>query len=164
MGLYENWENSITKLSNKKQSDDFWKNYYDAEQKNYEKILENKDETYEGTVSELAVRFGMDVTAFAGFLDGINTSLKDELDTGSLELDTPIKLEIDFEKLFLNMHEAKADWLYNLSQWDGVLSSEKRAELDKTFKKSKIAVSEKVGRNEPCPCGSGKKYKNCCSL
>ena len=24
------------------------------------------------------------------------------------------------------------------------------------------AVSKKVGRNEPCPCGSGKKYKNCC--
>lgn len=25
------------------------------------------------------------------------------------------------------------------------------------------AVSEKVGRNEPCPCGSGKKYKKCCA-
>ena len=24
-------------------------------------------------------------------------------------------------------------------------------------------VGNKVGRNEPCPCGSGKKYKNCCS-
>jgi hypothetical protein len=24
------------------------------------------------------------------------------------------------------------------------------------------AVSEKIGRNEPCPCGSGKKYKKCC--
>jgi len=24
------------------------------------------------------------------------------------------------------------------------------------------AVSEKIGRNEPCPCGSGKKYKTCC--
>jgi hypothetical protein len=23
-------------------------------------------------------------------------------------------------------------------------------------------VTEKVGRNEPCPCGSGKKHKNCC--
>jgi len=23
-------------------------------------------------------------------------------------------------------------------------------------------MSEKVGRNEPCPCGSGKKYKKCC--
>jgi uncharacterized protein len=23
-------------------------------------------------------------------------------------------------------------------------------------------MSEKVGRNDPCPCGSGKKYKSCC--
>ncbi len=23
---------------------------------------------------------------------------------------------------------------------------------------------EKVGRNDPCPCGSGKKYKKCCAL
>jgi len=28
--------------------------------------------------------------------------------------------------------------------------------------KPKPAVSNKVGRNEPCPCGSGKKYKKCC--
>jgi SEC-C motif-containing protein len=26
------------------------------------------------------------------------------------------------------------------------------------------AVSEKIGRNEPCPCGSGRKYKKCCQL
>ena len=26
-----------------------------------------------------------------------------------------------------------------------------------------VKVEKKVGRNEPCPCGSGKKYKNCCS-
>jgi SWIM/SEC-C metal-binding protein len=25
-----------------------------------------------------------------------------------------------------------------------------------------IEVQNKVGRNEPCPCGSGKKYKKCC--
>ncbi len=23
--------------------------------------------------------------------------------------------------------------------------------------------SPKIGRNQPCPCGSGKKYKNCCN-
>jgi SWIM/SEC-C metal-binding protein len=23
-------------------------------------------------------------------------------------------------------------------------------------------VEKKIGRNEPCPCGSGKKYKKCC--
>ena len=34
----------------------------------------------------------------------------------------------------------------------------------KTVKKVSIrkAPEEKVGRNDPCPCGSGKKYKNCC--
>jgi preprotein translocase subunit SecA len=25
-----------------------------------------------------------------------------------------------------------------------------------------IRVQQKVGRNEPCPCGSGKKFKHCC--
>lgn len=25
-------------------------------------------------------------------------------------------------------------------------------------------MNQKVGRNDPCPCGSGKKYKNCCSI
>ncbi len=31
-----------------------------------------------------------------------------------------------------------------------------------TAKKQPIRRAEKIGRNEPCPCGSGKKYKNCC--
>ena len=31
-----------------------------------------------------------------------------------------------------------------------------------TPKNQPIRVGEKVGRNDPCPCGSGKKYKNCC--
>ena len=28
----------------------------------------------------------------------------------------------------------------------------------------RTASGEKVGRNDPCPCGSGKKYKKCCLL
>ncbi len=28
----------------------------------------------------------------------------------------------------------------------------------------KVSPAKKVGRNDPCPCGSGKKYKNCCML
>ena len=31
-------------------------------------------------------------------------------------------------------------------------------DVNRTIKNDK----PKVGRNEPCPCGSGKKYKNCC--
>jgi len=33
---------------------------------------------------------------------------------------------------------------------------------DKTVKKQPVRVSQKVGPNDPCPCGSGKKYKKCC--
>ena len=29
-----------------------------------------------------------------------------------------------------------------------------------TYKRDK----KKIGRNEPCPCGSGKKYKKCCAV
>ena len=36
-------------------------------------------------------------------------------------------------------------------------------EIINTLKKQPPFTSEKkIGRNEPCPCGSGKKYKNCC--
>lgn len=116
----------------------------------------------EGRLADVAQTFGMDPVVFAGFLDGINTSLVKELDIDALTEDTVLSAEIDFEKLYWNMHEAKADWLYNLEQWEGVLSEERRKELTREFRQSKIAVSSKVGRNDPCPCGSGKKYKKCC--
>ena len=162
MGLYEKWDDLTKSFQNKKMADEFWKEYFAAEQKNYEKILESGINLYEGTVSELAGQFDMDNKIFMGFLDGINTSLTEPLDLESLEEDTPVRLEIDFEKLFWNMHEAKADWLYSLEQWEGVLPADKRGEISRSYSKSKMAVSDKVGRNEPCPCGSGKKYKNCC--
>ena len=43
------------------------------------------------------------------------------------------------------------------------LSAEARKEIEKAYKKTKTVVKEKtVGRNDACPCGSGKKYKKCC--
>ncbi len=33
---------------------------------------------------------------------------------------------------------------------------------DTAVKQPKVRKEEKVGRNDPCPCGSGKKYKQCC--
>lgn len=40
-------------------------------------------------------------------------------------------------------------------------SSDPAANKPKTVRKT---VKQKVGRNDPCPCGSGKKYKKCCGL
>ena len=33
---------------------------------------------------------------------------------------------------------------------------------EEVVKKKPVTVNKKPGRNDPCPCGSGKKYKNCC--
>ncbi len=35
-------------------------------------------------------------------------------------------------------------------------------ESDSSVKKEPVRKEHKIGRNDPCPCGSGKKYKNCC--
>ena len=35
---------------------------------------------------------------------------------------------------------------------------------DQTVKKQPVKKAQKVGRNDPCPCGSGKKYKKCCGM
>ena len=35
-------------------------------------------------------------------------------------------------------------------------------ESDGTVKKQPVRKVQKIGRNDPCPCGSGKKYKQCC--
>ena len=35
---------------------------------------------------------------------------------------------------------------------------------DGSVKKEPVKKGEKVGRNDPCPCGSGKKYKKCCGM
>ena len=55
------------------------------------------------------------------------------------------------------------EWLYTLPQWDSILSEEKRKELYKQQKASgTVRKAKKVFPNDPCPCGSGKKYKKCC--
>ena len=61
------------------------------------------------------------------------------------------------------MVEAKADWLYELPQWENLIPAERREELYKEQKRSMTVVKpKKIMPNDPCPCGSGKKYKKCC--
>ena len=80
-----------------------------------------------------------------------------------MDANTTVSLDFDLEKLYYNMVEANAEWLYELPQWDALLTKERRKELFLQQRKSNTIVREKkVGRNDPCPCGSGKKYKKCC--
>ena len=105
----------------------------------------------------------MEVLTMVGFLDGINDSLKKSNPIDKLTEDTEVNLDYDDELLYKNMVEAKAEWLYTLEEWNDIITPERQKELYKEQKKSGTIVKEKkIGRNDPCPCGSGKKYKHCC--
>lgn len=165
MALLETWRNlAYGDGLNDKERENLWTGYFTIEKGIYEKILSNPSEVIQGTVKELADKFETEVLIMTGFLDGISESLKGyENPIDTMEEDTVVKIEIDPEKLYYHMVEAKAEWLYGLPQWDAILSEERRKELYKEQKASgTIRKEKKIGRNDPCTCGSGLKYKKCC--
>lgn len=163
MKLYEKWEALAEQERTQQEYDKYWRDYFEKEMHVYEDILENKTTEIKGTVAEISKRYNLDEVTMAGFLSGINTSLESQINLEELEEDTELDIKIDYEKLYYNMLAAKAEWLYGLPQWDDIFTAEKRKEIKKEYNKTRTVVKEhKVGRNDPCPCGSGKKYKKCC--
>ena len=162
MSLYQEWVDLYEGQTNET-FQKFWNEYSAAETKIYSQLLSAPENKYTGVVKDKAAELGVDEKIFMGFLDGINDSLKEKADIESIERDSEFSLDVDLEKLYFNMLDAKAEYLYTLPQWDEILTEEKRAEITKAYKKSKTVVKEvRIGRNDPCPCGSGKKYKKCC--
>ncbi len=163
MSLYTEWNKNLEEIKTQQEYNDFFKDYMGKEAECYKNILESKNPVIEGVIKDLAEKNDMTSVQFVGFLDGANSSFKESLVLDDLNEDTEIKVEFDFEKLLWNMHDAKAEWLYGMEQWNGIFDEEKRKQIKKDFNRSKIVVNEnKIGRNDPCTCGSGKKYKKCC--
>ncbi|MCY6958126.1 SEC-C metal-binding domain-containing protein [Clostridium brassicae] len=163
MSLYKDWTDMVIDYVKHKGEAAFWKEYGEMEKNIYSIILANHKEVFKGKVEDLAKQFDTPINFFIGFLDGINDSLVNPYDIENLEADSEIELNLNLETLYFNMLDAKADYLYSLPQWDGIFSPEKRKEITKEWRSSKTIVREdKVGRNDACPCGSGKKYKKCC--
>ena len=164
MSLLTEWREYAYSLdTNKREGQLFWANYFHVEKAVYEQILADPENVVTGTVEELAKKYDMKLSLMVGFLDGINDSLVNPNPIDEMDKDTVVNLGYDKELLYKNMVDAKAEWLYTLPQWDALLTEERRKELYREQKKSGTVVKEKkVGRNEPCPCGSGKKYKYCC--
>ena len=141
----------------------FWANYFNLEKGVYERLLAEPDTEVKGTVKELAEKYDLSIMEMTGFLDGINDSLVIPNPIEDMEEDTVVSLKFDKVKLYKNMVDAKADWLYELPQWEAIFDEATRKELYLEQKKSGTVIKgPKIGRNDPCPCGSGKKYKQCC--
>ena len=126
--LLEQWrDTAYSKEMDKASLQKFWGTYFQTEKEIYEKLLENPDEEVKGTVKELAEKYGINVFTMTGFLDGINDSLKVANPIETMDEDTEVSLAFDKELLYKNMVDAKADWLYELPQWDKILQrTEKR--------------------------------------
>lgn len=161
MTLFKQWENFAEEKQKAPGAAEFWQDYFNTEKEIYAEILRNKPE--KNTVKGFADQFGVDLMMMTGFLDGINSSLQEKNPLEELEEDSTVNLDYQPELLYKNMVNAKAKWLYQLPQWDALLTPEQQKALYKEQKQSTTVVkAEKIGRNDSCPCGSGKKYKKCC--
>lgn len=162
--LLDQWRDvAYDKELTREQLEKFWGAYFNIEKEIYEQLLDAPDTEVRGTVKELAEKYGQDVLTMVGFLDGINDSLRVPNPIETMTEETEVSLAFDKENLYKNMVDAKADWLYELPQWDKIFDDETKKHLYLEQKQSgTIRKEKKVGRNDSCPCGSGKKYKKCC--
>lgn len=161
--LFKQWQTLISNQT-KETFDAFWEEYSGAETKIYSDILDHPQEKMTGTIGELAEKYDVRPVIFMGFLDGINESITTPNDLEDMDETSAVEVEIIPEKLFFNMLKADADYLYSLEQWEDILGEEKMVQIAKDYRQSKTVrrATPKIGRNDPCPCGSGKKYKHCC--
>lgn len=164
MALLEKWrEEAYNESVGQDKLQKLWAAYFQEEKEIYAQLLKNPDEVVRGTVKELADKYQVSVKTMTGFLDGINDSLKEPNPIEEMEEDTQVNLGFEKELLYKNMVAAEADWLYELEEWKDIFDEETRKALYKEQKVSGTVVKDaKIYPNDPCPCGSGKKYKKCC--
>ena len=79
MSLYKQWVDLMEGQTDET-FESFWEEYSSTEKRIYEYILSHKDQHLKGKFSDLVEQFDADTAIFMGFLDGINTSLKQEID------------------------------------------------------------------------------------
>jgi preprotein translocase subunit SecA len=96
---------------------------------------------------------------FKGLISSINKDIASFLFKGMIPISEPqqVKAAKEQHTSFKGLKESRTDITSGPSQGQG-----QAPQADQPAKKPEpIRVGEKTGRNDPCPCGSGKKYKNC---
>lgn len=68
----------------------------------------------------------------------------------------------DRDTLIATAPDDIAHWIVTLNEWR--LANYQPMQDAVPTPRSPFTSAKKIGRNDPCPCGSGKKYKRCCGL
>ena len=165
MALFDAWKRIAFDAQNQPVTHT-WDEYLAKEKTVYMSILKNKTTTLQGTVAELAEELRFTLPQMAAFVDGIHECVDNLPPVGDLEESTALTIEINFTRLYKQMVEYKAEPLYTLPEWDNIFTKEEQKNLFAEQKRSHTVIRNeaKVRPNEPCICGSGKKYKKCCGL
>jgi len=163
MGLQDAWKR-ISLDTKGEPVKHVWDDYLSKEKAVYVNILRNKTARLEGTVTGLAEELKLTPTHMFAFLDGIHEAVDGVPELETIEEDTQVAFDIDFGRLYKQMVAYKAETLYTLPEWENIFTPTEQKELYKEQKSSHTVVRNeaKTGRNEACPCGSGKKFKKCC--
>ena len=90
--------------------------------------LRLREKVVSGTVQELADKYGMELNYMVGFLDGIFET-KNRTQSRKWKLTRLANCRLIWKVLYHHMVEAGADWLYELPEWDELLTPERRKEL-----------------------------------
>jgi preprotein translocase subunit SecA len=93
---------------------------------------------------------------FKGLMSSINKEITSFLFKGMIPVTEPeqVRAAQQEQTSFKGMRETRDDGM-----GDGSAAPQQAQEPVR--KAEPIRVGEKIGRNDPCPCGSGKKYKQC---
>lgn len=88
-------------------------------------------------------------------------SAKENGDTGVVEFVASYR-----QQGLVRDHHERAKFRKEDGKWyfvDGYNPDKQKEQKETPKVKTFVRTEQKVGRNEPCPCGSGKKYKHCCA-
>jgi preprotein translocase subunit SecA len=130
--------------------DDAWKEHL-REMDELKQSVQNA--TYEQKDPLLIYKFES-YELFKTMLNKVNKDVVSTLMKGHIPTQDPDQVrEAQRRRQVENLKTQKSDFSQYGSGGGGGQQAEKRTEP--------VRVEKKVGRNDPCPCGSGKKYKNC---
>lgn len=101
----------------------------------------------------------------------LTPSLRNKLDTLFTQIDAPAgHLKDDYDReiseeeleqhLYAHLITLLPEAVKIIQEFGEQMGQRRKAELAK----SRPIPTKKIGRNEPCPCGSDKKHKKCCAL
>ena len=97
-------------------------------------------------------------------VEDLAAAIKNDADVMELIPDLAEDMEIKSKKDLKVLTETLVGFYNNQPQWalKGWSPHEAKGMGEKPAAENVVAFTKKAGRNEPCPCGSGKKFKKCC--